>query len=381
MTTSLTTPRPWWKRAIRFCLWFFTSLFCLILFIASYSGKLEPSTFPVGSLLLLSYPLWLILTVLIAVIDGFACRRALLIVVLTFAACIPSLWNYSPFNVIPARADKDAGDSTFRFISYNVCAFHNFMNRFPGDVNPTVSFLLNCDADIINLQEVYAFSTSAGERVTSSQIDSLNHQFPYMLLNGNTQALLSKFPAVSIACDYQQRAGNEIAIFRADIYGTRVTIFDVHLQSYGLSDDDKNLYKELFRLDASDFSRINEIRHQLLDKIQTAAEQRAADAHRLGELINRFGGPNVIVAGDFNDVPGCYTLQYLDDFGLREVYPEVAFGPMISYNSDKFYFRIDHVLYRGALKPLSMHRGRVRSSDHYPVIVEFAVTSGSNAEN
>ena len=80
------------------------------------------------------------------------------------------------------------------------------------------------------------------------------------------------------------------------------------------------------------------------------------------------------MAGDFNDVPGCYTLEYLADLGFHNVYSEIGCGPDITYNSDRFYFRIDHVLYRGALQPLSIRRGRIRSSDHYPLIVDFAIT-------
>jgi len=37
------------------------------------------------------------------------------------------------------------------------------------------------------------------------------------------------------------------------------------------------------------------------------------------------------------------------------------------------YFGIDHILYRGDLHPLSMHRGGLRSSDHYPLIATFYV--------
>ena len=69
------------------------------------------------------------------------------------------------------------------------------------------------------------------------------------------------------------------------------------------------------------------------------------------------------------------TLRRLADCNMHEVYPEVGFGPMITYYDNNFYFRIDHTLYRGALKPLRMERPSVKFSDHYPNITTFALTN------
>ena len=50
-----------------------------------------------------------------------------------------------------------------------------------------------------------------------------------------------------------------------------------------------------------------------------------------------------------------------------------GFGPMITYNARHLYFCIDHVLYRGALTPLYISKGTIKTSDHYPLTVDFAV--------
>ena len=176
-------------------------------------------------------------------------------------------------------------------------------------------------------------------------------------------------------------------MFRLNIEGETVTLFDVHLKSYFLTQDDKELYRDVTNIkdvknDIKDIHSIKgtmfDVKSQLLGKVQRAAEDRELDAIRLGHLIDRYGGPNVIVAGDFNDVPGCYTLRHLAEFNLRQVYSELGFGPMITFNRDRFYFRIDHVLYRGALMPLRMRRGSSLASDHYPLLVRFALTSATD---
>lgn len=370
MTNSKHT-RPWWLRALRALLWIATVFFAVGLMVVSYAGKISPEHFSLAPILLLSYPFWVAGAFVTIALDIFLCHKALLVGVLAIAGCIPSLWNFSPLNILPAKAPE--GSRTFTFMTYNVAAFHHFTYSFPGDINPTMSFILNTDADIVNLQEVYTFATSESEHITAQQVDSVYRLYDDVIISGEMQALLSKFPADPIQSDWRNMRGNEIAIFRVFIGDTPVTIFNVHLQSYGLTASDKLLYRELTEMNMLDFGKIDQVRRDLLSKINIAACRRAEDTRHLAELIRRFGGPNVIVAGDFNDVPGCYTLDYLADLGFKEVYPEVGFGPMITYNSDKFYFRIDHVLYRGDLKPLSMERGRVRSSDHYPLIVKFAL--------
>lgn len=369
------TRRPVWKSALRALLWILTLLPCCGLLTASYSGTVDPTAFVLASVMLLSYPFWLFSTLLMGVVDAFLCRRALIAVVLTLIACIPSIWSYSPVNVLRPHVPRESEGRTFKFMTYNVAAFHNFTPTFPGGVNPTISYILNSGADVVNLQEVYIFATSEGEHITPAQLDSLHKVYPYMLLNGYMQALLSKYPAETIHTDWPCVGGNEMAVFRINVEGELITLFDVHLQSYGLTDADKSLFRSLTRLDVYDSEKMEEIKSQLLDKVNSAAASRAEDARRLGHYISSLGGPNVIVAGDFNDVPGCYALRYLSDYGLKEVYPEVGFGPMITYNASNFYFRIDHVLYRGGLQPLKMYRGKVKCSDHYPVFVEFALTA------
>ena len=46
-------------------------------------------------------------------------------------------------------------------------------------------------------------------------------------------------------------------------------------------------------------------------------------------LIRHYGGPNVIVCGDFNDVPGSYPVRSFADAGFQSVYPKIGFGPII----------------------------------------------------
>lgn len=82
----------------------------------------------------------------------------------------------------------------------------------------------------------------------------------------------------------------------------------------------------------------------------------------------------MIVAGDFNDIPGCYALRELcrDDF--RNAFTEAGCGPIVTYHANRFYFHIDHIVYRGNMEAVAYRRGDCEASDHYPVIATFRWT-------
>ena len=144
-----------------------------------------------------------------------------------------------------------------------------------------------------------------------------------------------------------------------------MTVFSLHLRSFALDQSDKNAYRDLTELQPDGKrSAIGTMLH----KITEANVSRARQAVKLLSFIRLYGGPDVIVCGDFNDCPDCYAIHKLNDAGFRSVYPEVGLGPMITYNSDRFYFCIDHILTRGGIRPLSIRKDRVRYSDHYPLI-------------
>lgn len=358
-------------------LWILTIIAALGLLAASFGGNFAPDSMKGICLMVLSFPAWLLLMIVVTVFDLLWCRKALAVCILTFIACASAIWEFSPLNFTKPSLEKYEADPQFTFMTYNVTNFMDMEGEMPEGYNPTLSYILKTNADIVNLQEVQVLSVDAGLHITSEQLDSLHAAYPYVLKYGHTQALFSKYPAESIHIPSSDNNLNEIALFRLNIEGEDITLINVHLQSYGLTPSDKELYMDITKFDEKDGglkNTLKDVKSTLLSKVQTAAVQRKLDTERLCSYIEHFGGPNVIVAGDFNDVPGCYALRNLAEYKMREVYPELGFGPMVTFNADRFYFRIDHILYRGALKPLRMHRGSVRLSDHYPLMATFAIT-------
>lgn len=340
--------------------------------VSAYAGSINPVAHPTAPAIAMTFPVWLVGALVLLVISLIIRWRVAIIIGLGIIASLPTILTYSPLHLPRHKSDDGF---TFTVMSYNVFGLQDNQDKYYGDSNPTLSYILNEDPDIVCLQEMPLLHTSSRLHITPAQIDSIHCQYPYVIIGGKSQAIFSKFPIepVQMGFTYSGKPGSaDMACFRAEIKGQKITIFDIHLQSFSLVDEDKQMFTKLTHLKGSE-NEIAKMKSHLVNKIREAGPQRVLDTEELIKYVRKFGGPNVIVCGDFNDVPGSYPLRMLGEEKLKEVYPEVGFGPMITYNSNRFYFRIDHILYRGELKPLGMKRGRIKSSDHYPVIAKFEI--------
>jgi endonuclease/exonuclease/phosphatase family metal-dependent hydrolase len=105
----------------------------------------------------------------------------------------------------------------------------------------------------------------------------------------------------------------------------------------------------------------------LLKKLSEATVIRSKQADVLLETIRGLKGKKLVLCGDFNDSPISYTHHTLCD-DLQDAFVESGNGLGISYNRNRMYFRIDHIL---ASKDLGVYGCRVddsiEASDHYPI--------------
>ena len=342
------------------------------LIVSGYSGAINPIEHPTAPAVAMTFPFWLLGTVVCTIFTLFFRWKVALIGIVGMALAYSPIIEYCPIH-LPKRAAADA--DTFTFMSYNVFGLVDQNNNYSGDLNPTISYILQNDADIVCLQELSAIHSNPQLHITPAQLDSLHSQYPYVFIGSHAQAIFSKFPVepIQIGFKYSGEAGSaDMACFRTEIRGRKITIFNIHLQSFDLVKSDREMFAKLKHLKGTE-EEIAMMKNHLMNKIREAGPQRVRDTEELIRYIKKFGGPNVIVCGDFNDVPGSYPLRMLADEHLKEVYPEVGFGPMITYNAGGFNFRIDHILYRGDIRPLEMSRGSIKSSDHYPITTIFEI--------
>lgn len=364
--------KPVWRRIVDVLLIIVDVLVVGALCLTSYAGMVSPlknggiwGIFPLG------LPIVLLVMFGLTVLQLFINRKGLFILLGGVLLCGGPLLTYCPLHI---GTDKPReGAETFTLLTYNVLNFEPEDTAMTKDGSPALDYILRTDADVVCLQEVAGFAPGKRSGITPGQLDKLHSQYPYVIVSGKAQAFLSKYPVQPIHLDNSEESfvSGDIGAYRITLpTGKLVTIFNVHLYSYSLNADDKEIYVNLTGLKREPFS---DVRSQLLHKLRVAAEGRARQAIQMQRWIRLYGGPDCIVCGDFNDVQGCYTIRHLAESGFEDVYPRVGFGPMITYHDDRFYFCIDHILSRGNLKPLWLRKGRLTASDHYPLLTEFEI--------
>ena len=365
-----------WRRGVSITMSVVTALLSVGLQLSAYAGYVRPSQFAPSAVMQMTLPLWALAVVAIAIIDLIWWRWQALIALAAMALSAGPLWDLCPLNIGgEPELTPEQQRRAFTLMSYNVADFNDFTESYPSGTNPTISYILREDADVVCLQELEYFCALERWHVTAAQIDSLHRRYPYVLLNGHTQAIMSKYPVESLPLDFKhiRKGAGDMAAYRIMVEGTPVNIFNLHLGSFNLTGKDKELYRSVTRLGQDSVPELRQVKNRLYDKVVTAALAHEQQAEHLLRFVKHYGGERAIICGDFNDVPGCYALRRLSDADFRQVYPALAFGPTITFHANRFYFRIDHVLWRGKLTPLSIKRGDAPYSDHYPLTTKFLV--------
>jgi orotate phosphoribosyltransferase len=110
--------------------------------------------------------------------------------------------------------------------------------------------------------------------------------------------------------------------------------------------------------------------------VNTGFYRSGSQLARLGEYYARaiegaFGTDfDVLFGPAYKGIPLCAATA----MKLSDVYGQ---NLTFTYNRNRLYFRIDHVLYRGALRAVNVrceHSGTGSHSDHYPLLTTFVWT-------
>ncbi|MBQ4344595.1 MAG: endonuclease/exonuclease/phosphatase family protein [Muribaculaceae bacterium] len=337
-----------------------------------YGGCINPDTMPLAGVAAMTFPLWFLLLIFILVLDLWLCRRLAIVAGIGVLATLSPFLTFFPINVPHGELTKEELSRSFTVLTYNVYDFIAVDGEYPDKTNRTLSYIIDADADIVCLQECEYLSPLPRWGVYRPQIDSIKQMYPYILIDTAGQSIFSKYPVKKMSLDIADNDVDDMAGFSIEIEGRELSVYNLHLQSIGLTVDDKELYKELTGLKTE--NNVHRIKSQLLAKLSAANKLRARQARQVRTYIDDDKCENVIVCGDFNDVSGCYAIREISGGEMTDAYAECAFGPTITYNTNRFYFRIDHVLYKGNFEAVKIERGDVNSSDHYPLLTTFLWT-------
>ena len=359
-------------------IWLVGNIFVLLLLVASaYCGYVNPDYFAPAQALNLSFPLWIVGGVILFIFNLVIWRRLALVWIVAFIICLDPILTISPIHFSHYEKSSDADTvGVFTLMTYNALSFNDYDNPSEKNYSPTLQYLIDTDADIVSLQESGSIFLDPYSKYRS-QCDTVIQRYPYRTnykLDGQT--VLSKYPMVNVTPLQQSWGGGAYLAYEIDIQNHKVLLIDVHLQSIGLNTDERVRYRDLTS-DIMDSPReeLSFVRQTLMSKLNEAFRMHAEQARHIVNFVDSVTPvkyTNVILTGDFNDAPGSYVYRTLcRKLNLKDAYAEVGFGPIYTYNRNRFYFHIDHILYRGDMVPLNITKGTVRSSDHYPLTVVF----------
>lgn len=361
--------------------------------VSAYGGHLDPRGHSA---------VWSVATLAFPVVLAFALATTLLWLVLRQWRCAvvqvaamllswPTVAVTTPMHVSAVwhnDASTDTTDGQFKVLTFNVMNFGPY-DGTQTERNPSMDLILRENADLVVLQEA-ALSDTDFVNLPSNRMmrPQLEKAYPYHSNGYHDLVILSRYPYTVVEDTVLRNVVIErdqygpLYHFFAKIFdvkmphGRQLRLITVHMQSIGLTPNDKQLYMSLTNFNDGTLTSRREMRavkSSLIAKLGGAFRRRANEAHSLRTIIDA-SPANVIVAGDFNDTPCSYTYRTVRGDDMADAWADCGLGPTYTFNANRFYFRIDHILYRGALEAVGVKRPREGDSDHYPLVATFRWT-------
>ncbi len=332
----------------------------LIMLLSGYADRLNPEEYPLLSNLGLAFPVFLTINLGFMIFWLVFHAKGMLIPLAGYLVCYFPIRTYIPVN-IPHEHPKDA----IKVMSYNVWAFALAETDDYG-VSPVLDYICKADADIVCLQE--ATRGPEMQRVIDGVIpEKYKYIDSVRTATGNDiLEIYSKFPILSKERIKYKSDGNLSAAFKLKIGNDTVIVINNHLETTGLSDEQKKDFKNMMKGELNgNVAKIESKR--LIDKIAEASKIRAPQAKAVAEYVAANKGKSIILCGDFNDNPLSYVRRTISK-GLTDCYVATGNGAGISYHKNAFYVRIDNIMCSDDWKPYGCKvDNKIKSSDHYPI--------------
>ena len=363
---------PLIKPILRIVLSILSVILYLFTILSAFGGRFDTAIFTFPAVLTLVLPVFATATLVVTIL-WFVFRRIIMgaLGVLTLLACWSPITTVSPLST-SKKADPDS--KTFTVMTWNIHHGEDQELKDYTGPNRTIHYIIHSGADIVCLQELKRINHNEIPGYSLAMRDSLRKIYPYWAGNDRLDMkVLSKYPVVYNNnynyIDGTTKGPTLYSFFKVMIGDRAVNLVNLHLSSFDLSGSERQVVSRMSSVNGAKWS-MEKMKSNVWKKLRSGFSRRKKVAAALRKDINTVSGP-MIITGDFNDVPESYAYRLLRGTDLKDAYVETGFGPMVTFNQNMFWFHLDQVLYRGPLKALNVHRGSIKSSDHYPVFAKF----------
>lgn len=340
------------------------AFFVGVMLLTAYSPYIHPEVHPIESCMGLAFPVFLIINACFLIFWLIVRYKLALLPLLGFLLCYPQIRTYMPFNFRTSAVPENS----IKLLSYNVMSFGN-MKKENGK-NPILSYIQEINPDIVCMQE-FATSDQAKIHLNTADIRQALKGYLYHQVNqvgqggGSRLACYSRYPILSArVIDYKSNYNGSV-VYEIKINEDTVTLINNHLESNKLTKEDKVVYESMLK--DPDAHKVKSGARLLLRKLGEASAIRASQARAIAKEIADSPHASVIVCGDFNDSPVSYAHRVISE-ELDDAFTQSGRGLGISYNQNKFFFRIDNILISKNLQSYNCTVDRsIKESDHYPI--------------
>lgn len=350
------------------------AVLAVLLVCCAYAGAIDPQRFILAPFLGLAFMPILVLLAL-ALICALIWRRwiAVAVVIVSLMATAPIIKLFMPLNssdeAPPVPADPTM---ILKVMTYNVLSFNYNEPNLSAEPSATMRLILDANPDVVLLQE----GTPGGvefEGITSivPYLAEIKKKYPYCYYGNEGLNLMSKYPFTTQLLGMPQHERSPLGYNRNGLSylarafdlqlpsGKQIRLVDFRLQSYHLSFG-KN---QVVRVSP-------DVKPSRLERMRRSFALRDENATALRKVIDD-SPANLIVCGDMNDITASHVYRVICGNDLKDAWAEAGNGYAYTYNRFGLCYRIDHILYRGAIRAIDAERLKGGSSDHYPMMVTF----------
>lgn len=365
------------KTIVKFIILALNVLAVVVMLLTVAASYISPEIVLLPAFLSLFWPVTVLVNLFFVLFWAVLKKWFLLISLLSMLFVISDIRSLIPLNF--GNRTEVVAAQPIKLLTYNTHANDLMKKHKKNNPNMVIQYIIDQKADIVCLQEFSASNNK--EHLTHTDLLKIFKDYKYKHIYYKVDkgwsnfgvATFSKYPIVNKKLiDFESDQNS--AIYSDIKIGEKVVrVFNCHLESNKITEKDKVLARELTNdikenLDASDLKVTTAL---LKNRLGPAYVLRAKQADKVAGLIKE-SSKNIIVAGDFNDVPLSYAYRKVKG-ELEDAHDEFSMGPGWTYDESIFRIRIDFILHDEGVKILNFKKDKVKYSDHYPQQCEFII--------